>query len=365
MMRRHCTLPGAKSPVVPGLRLSVLAPGVQSSECGSLVTMLAFRRTLNIIAFVLGSLPAALLAQADRISGRIDPSRMVALKGNVHPNALKGFDQGPADPGMVLNYVTLTFKTSASQQADLDQLLKDQQDPFSPHFREWLTPGSSMRHACRGEPGDLAKVAGWMRSEGFDIIATGRGGRVIAFNATVQQIQSSLHTEIHHYLVDGVLHFANATEPSVPEAIQSVVIGFDGLHDFQARHLAVRPLPSGPTANATVDPKLAGTSNGTGGHQLSPGDIWQIYNITPIINRNITGAGQKIVIIRSGKRPAGLRHHPVPQHVPASAHHSPNDIGSRRHRSRTVFAKLGGESGYGLCRRGGSRCAAAIRLRAL
>jgi uncharacterized protein (TIGR03437 family) len=253
--------------------------------------MLALPRSV-IISLALGLLSVALLAQADRIAGRIDPSRMVALKGNVHPSAQQGFDQGPADPAMVLNYVTLAFKTSPSQQADLDQLLKDQQDPFSPQFRQWLTPE---QYADRfGEsPADIAKVIAWLKSEGFDIITTGRGRRYIAFNATVQQIQSALHTEIHRYRVDGMLHFANATEPSVPEAIQSMVIGFDGLHDFRARHLAARPLPAGATTGSG-NPE---TSDGKGGHQLSPGDVWQIYDITPIINRNITGAGQKIVIV--------------------------------------------------------------------
>ena len=44
---------------------------------------------------------------------------------------------------MKLNYVTLTLKTSAGQQQDLDRLLTELQDPFSPNFRKWLTPGST------------------------------------------------------------------------------------------------------------------------------------------------------------------------------------------------------------------------------
>jgi uncharacterized protein (TIGR03437 family) len=252
--------------------------------------MSAFSRSVAV-SLGLGLLPAALLAQPDRIAGRIDASRTIALKGNVHPNAQPQFDRGAADPAMALNYVTLTFKTSVSQQADLDQLLKDQQDPFSPHFRQWLTPE---QYADRfgASAADVAKVTAWLKSEGFDIITTARGRRFIAFNATVQQIQSGLHTEIHRYLVNGEQHFANATEPSIPEAMQSIVNGFSGLHDFRPRHTPVHPLPV-PTAG----PANPQTSDGKGGHQLSPGDVWQIYDITPVINRNITGAGQKIVII--------------------------------------------------------------------
>ncbi|HEY4363274.1 MAG TPA: protease pro-enzyme activation domain-containing protein [Bryobacteraceae bacterium] len=211
----------------------------------------------------------------------------------MNPRALAQLDEGPADPAMNLNYVTLTFKTSPSQQADLDQLLKDQQDPFSPHFRQWLTPDE---YADRFgvSTADLAKVTAWLQSEGFELIAPARGRRWIAFNATVQQIQTGFRTEIHKYRVDGELHFANSTEPSVPEAIQSLVLGVDGLHDFRERHMAVPrlPIPSAPPAHA-----LQATSNGNGGHQLVPGDVWNLYDIAPILRAGITGAGQKIAII--------------------------------------------------------------------
>jgi subtilase family serine protease len=83
--------------------------------------------------------------------------------------------------------------------------------------------------------GDIDKVTIWMRSEGFDIISVGRGRRYVAFNATAQQIASTLKTEIHHYRVNGELHFANASEPSVPAAIQPLALSFMGLDDFEPR----------------------------------------------------------------------------------------------------------------------------------
>ncbi len=79
-----------------------------------------------------------------------------------------------------------------------------------------------------------------MRSQGFDVIAVARGRRFIAFNATARQIQSALATEIHHFRVNGELHFANATEPSVPQAIQPLVLGFLGLDDFEPKPASAR-----------------------------------------------------------------------------------------------------------------------------
>ena len=60
-----------------------------------------------------------MLAQEDRIGGSIDASHVVAIPGNVHMNARPQFDEGPVDPAMKLNYVTLTLKLSDSQQKEL------------------------------------------------------------------------------------------------------------------------------------------------------------------------------------------------------------------------------------------------------
>ncbi len=238
---------------------------------------------------ILALVPAALFAQKDRIVGSIDASRRIAIQGNVHASAQPQFDEGPSDPSMKLNYVTLTLRTSPTQQAELEQLLRDQQNPSSSKFRKWLTPE---QYADRfgASPADMAKIVSWLTSEGFEIISTGRGRRHVAFNATAEQIRSALHTEIHNYRVDGELHFANATPPEIPEAIQDMVWEISNLNDFRARHMPMRPVPVGPRAQPE-------TSNGKGGHQLAPGDVYTIYDTNRIYTAGYTGKGQKIAII--------------------------------------------------------------------
>ena len=142
-------------------------------------------------------LHATLLAQTDRILGQIDSTRVQKLSGNVKPQARLEWDQGPVDPAMKLNYVRLMLNPSDAQQASLEQLLRDQQNPRSPNFHKFLTPeqfadrfGASQR--------DIAKITAWIQSQGFDIITVARGRRFIAFNANAQQIQRALKTELHH-----------------------------------------------------------------------------------------------------------------------------------------------------------------------
>ena len=229
-------------------------------------------------------LPVVLLAQPNRILGQVDSSLLQKLTGNVKPQARSEWDQGPVDPAMKLNYVRLMLKPSAAQQAALEQLLRDQQNPRSPSFRKFLTP-EQFADRFGASQTDIAKITVWMRSQGFDIITVARGRRFIAFNATAQQIQSALKTELHHYQVGDESHFANSTEPSVPEAIQPLVMGFAGLDDF------------GPKAvNHFKNAKPNLTLN-DGSHALSPGDLAVIYDINPIYSAGYTGTGWSLAVI--------------------------------------------------------------------
>lgn len=233
------------------------------------------------------AMPVALFAQADRITetrivGSIDATRLAKIPGNVKRAARPEWDRGPVDPSTKLNYVRLMFQPSAAQQAALEQLLRDQQNPHSPNFRKWLTPE---QYADRFgvSQADINQVLGWMRSQGFDIITVARGRRFIAFNATVQQIQNALKTEIHRYEVRGEMHFANTIDPSVPAAIQPLVMGFLGLDDFL------------PKAQSHVKPDFTAT---TGAYYITPGDLAVIYDILPIYQQyNVTGAGWPLAVI--------------------------------------------------------------------
>ena len=176
-------------------------------------------------------LPPAALAQENRITGPIDRSRAVLLKGNVHPRAQAQYDRGPVEPSFELAYVTLLLQPSPSQQSALEQLLAQQQDPTSPSYHRWLTPE---QYAARFglSPGDIAIVVSWLQSEGLKVNDVARGRHWIAFTGTAGLIDSAFHTAIHRYNVEGETHFAAALEPSVPAALASVVSGFQGLDDF-------------------------------------------------------------------------------------------------------------------------------------
>ena len=62
------------------------------------------------------------------------------LTHSVSSRARQATDLGPAPANQQLQAITLHFSRSTAQQAALDQLLVDQQNPSSPRYRKWLTP---------------------------------------------------------------------------------------------------------------------------------------------------------------------------------------------------------------------------------
>jgi uncharacterized protein (TIGR03437 family) len=224
---------------------------------------------------------AASAAPPDRIAGPVDIRQIAPIRGSVDRMAQPQFDRGAVDPAFPMNHVVLFVKPSAAQQAELDQLLADQQNPSSKQFRRWLSPeefGNRFGLTSR----DHSQVVAWLHSEGFSIDETARARNWIMFSGTAAQVQQALHTAIHRYEVNGEKHFANTSDPAVPAALAGVVGGFEGLHDFQ-------PKPS----PRTVTPDYNSGST----HYLVPADYATIYDIGPLYSAGIDGTGVNIGIV--------------------------------------------------------------------
>ncbi len=235
---------------------------------------------------------ATVLAQQDRIAGPVDRLRTVALRGNIHPNANPQFDAGPVDPSLKLDHVMVMLKRSAAQQADLDQLLAEQQDRSSRNYHAWLTP-EQFGDRFGVSPNDAAQVVSWLQAEGLAVDEISRARNWIWFSGTAGQMQAALRTAMRRYNVDGELHFANSSEPSVPAAIVPLVSGIQGLDDFHLRSGQSRRLPSSASAPNPVRPQF---NNFDGAHYLAPDDFATIYNLRPLYNAGYDGSGQRIVV---------------------------------------------------------------------
>jgi subtilase family serine protease len=196
-------------------------------------------------------------AQANRITAPIDLARVVPLNANLRPATLRKNDRGSVEEDFPLPAMTLFFKRSAGQQADLRQLLEDQQNPGSPLYRRWLTPEMfGDRFGLSAD--DSAAMANWLRSQGFVVNQAARSRTWIAFSGTARQIQGAFHTEIHHYLLDGKSDFANAAEPSIPAALAEIVSGIYGLDDLSPEPVEPRMTSSDNLHTLAADDLASG-----------------------------------------------------------------------------------------------------------
>ena len=217
-------------------------------------------------------------ASGDRILYAVDSAQTAPVRGSAHPLARAKFDQGRISPEHQLSNVAFTFRLSASQQADLQQLLREQQDRSSPNYRRWLTPE---QYAARFgmTSNDLAKVTSWLQTQGLTVNGVSRSRNEISFSGSVGQVEYALKTELHRYSINGEQHMANASDVSLPDAFASEVIGVRGLNDFH------------PKPRFKAIPRF--TSNISGSHFVIPADFATLYDVPS----NLDGTGQTIAVV--------------------------------------------------------------------
>src|SRR5262245_966100 len=75
-----------------------------------------------------------------RIPQRVDNNRRSLVAGTVHRFARREFDRGQVEDSLPMNRVTIVLSPTAEQQAELETLLREQQDPGSPNYHQWLSP---------------------------------------------------------------------------------------------------------------------------------------------------------------------------------------------------------------------------------
>jgi len=222
-------------------------------------------------------------ASRDRILGPVDSSHSTVVPGTAHPLASARSDRGRMNPGGMITRASLALRLSSAQQSELDQLLRDQQDPASPNYHKWLTPEEYAQRFGVSD-NDLGKITSWFESQGLRVEGISENRTEISFSGTVGQIEHAFQTEMHNLSVNGEQHFANLTDVQVPVAFANLVLGVRNLNDFEPRPHLLKPSPHF-------------TSSISGNHFIAPGDFATIYDVTPLYAQGLDGTGQTIAVI--------------------------------------------------------------------
>ena len=256
--------------------------------------MLRPRLSLPIYALIqlIGSLASGqTLSIRPRITEALDESHRIKLSGNTVPMARPQLDRGAAPPDLAMDRMQLVLTRSPQQQSALHALLEAQQDSSSPSFHKWLTPDQFGQQFGAADQ-DIQAVSSWLQSHGFQVNRIARGKNVIEFSGTAELVSNAFHTEIHKFVVNGEDHWANASDPEIPEALAPVVAGVASLHNFKAKplyHLSDKwPQVAGKAGRYRPE------YNSNQGRALAPADFATIYNLNPLYKAGITGSGVTI-----------------------------------------------------------------------
>jgi subtilase family serine protease len=272
--------------------------------------------------------PAQQASSAARIAGPIDDSQLVALKGNVNPEANAKNDRGRVSDSLPMAEMAMVLSRTPERQAAFDAFVQSQYDSGSPNYHHWLTP-AQIGQLYGPAQSDVDKITGWLAAKGFSQTRVSADRMSISFSGTAGVVANVFHTEIHQLSVNGKPHIANMSDPQIPAALAPVVFGIKGLHNFLPHPLhrvgskvqfnpdahgwvrmqgsPVASLASGGapvTAPAASRQKFSTKpgyyfSNGNFGveEDLSPADFAKIYNLPSGWPNSDNGSGQTITIV--------------------------------------------------------------------
>lgn len=226
---------------------------------------------------------SAVMAQNTAVRSRVveavDDTVTVKLQGNVHPLARAQYDQGAVPDSQPITHMLLLLQRSADQELALRQLLDAQMTKGSASYHAWLTPDQFGKQFGPSDS-DVQAVTDWLTKQGFQIRKVYAGKTVIEFDGIAAQVRNAFHTEIHKYVVNGGEHFANASDPQIPEALSPVVRGVAALHNFP-KHSYAKVVGNfrRDAASGRIKPLFSYTDATGSAFAVGPKDFATIYGI--------------------------------------------------------------------------------------
>ena len=243
-------------------------------------------RPLLMVALLFCSLSVFAQRPEPRLRGTITETARVVLSGSRTPRARAAQDTGAVSSDTTVPGITLVFKRSAAQEATLKELLAAQQNTSSPLYHQWLTPDTfATRFGMADE--DIAATESWLQSHGFHIDSVSRSRDRLTFSGNAAQVRAAFGTELHHYRTEGELHFAPASDLTLPTELASITAAVLHLSDFRPK----------PNVKVQTRPHPDYTTLSTQAHYLTPGDIDTLYNLNPILENYANGTGQGLAVV--------------------------------------------------------------------
>ena len=249
------------------------------------------RAVLLLIAFGTTWAGTALAqTQVSRLAGDVRVSDVVivpASKPVVNPAVTM---TGAVAANSPLNRMLLLLSSSPAQQRALNIELQSQQNPASSEYHHWFTP-PKFADKYGNSAADVAAVAGWLQSQGFQVAALPAGRGWIEFSGTAAQVEQAFHTQINSIVITGKSRAVLAGDISVPAALAPLVRGLVSLDGSLST-----PALTVPQALNVSASELAAETSLSRTQALTPGLIAPLLQLDALHAENVLGAGETIAI---------------------------------------------------------------------
>ena len=203
--------------------------------------------------------------------------------------------------------ISLSVGLNLRNTASLDAYLRQITDPHSPLYRQYLSQASF--DALYGPlPQSEAAISDFLRSQGFTITATYPNHLIVDAVGTVAQAQHAFQVQINNYRsATGQQFFANASPPSLPVQLASLVATVSGLDNTIQYHR--NPLANGNAtihlgASSTASPTTTSASLACPKPGLSmvptsytPSQVATAYDFSKLYNAGFRGEGQTVGLL--------------------------------------------------------------------
>jgi hypothetical protein len=236
-----------------------------------------------------------------RISQQIDVAHLVALPGNVRKDLSPNLDLGSVEDGLPLR-LFMVLQRTAEQQADLDNLLARLQQPTASEFHKWLTP-QQFGARFGASPQDISKITAWLEASGIHVNGVQNNATFIDFTATVGQVRSVFHTQLHYYNKEGGKYPALVSDPMIPAALLPVVAGIKGLNKIppHTNYTLNRQTAYNAATHRWHSVEAAAASpeyaDGSGNLDVTPQDLYTIYNVSKVFSSGNLATHATVAVI--------------------------------------------------------------------
>jgi kumamolisin len=252
-------------------------------------------------------------------------------------------DAGAVDLGLApqAEVRTVTLSLAPKDVAAMEAYAAATADPASPDYGRFLTPAEFGARFGQ-DATSHAQVVNFLGAQGLAVTRVYRNRLLITAQGTNAQLAAVFGSPIHAFEASGETYEAPLGTTDVPVQLAGLVTAVHGLNarPLVRSNARVRPEAgvgaddAAPTTNAPT-PQAAATA--TPGHYTTA-DLAQQYNITPLYQAGITGAGKIIGIATFG------------EYDQADAYAYWNALGLQVNRQRItdVVVDGGPRAGYGL-----------------